>query len=80
MLGVVVLTLENEEDDNTSWAEYSRRVGCGPTILSMMYDQVLEEQLLVGAGGYWAVVFSKELFCRLEGRSMHPAACLLRLH
>lgn len=45
VLGVVVLTLENEEDDATSWSEYSRRVGCGPTILSMMYDHVLEEPL-----------------------------------
>jgi hypothetical protein len=48
---VVVLTLENEEDDSLTWTEYSRRVGCGPTILSMLYDQVLEEPLLVRSAG-----------------------------
>ncbi|PRW44537.1 GNAT family acetyltransferase [Chlorella sorokiniana] len=46
LLGVVVLTLENEEDDAISWSEYSRRVGCGPTVLSMLYDRVLDEALL----------------------------------
>jgi hypothetical protein len=61
LLGVVVLTLENEEDDSLTWTEYSRRVGCGPTVLSMLYDQVLEEPLLVrtaggpaGRGRQWA--------------------------
>lgn len=47
LLGVVVLTVENEADDSMSWGEYSRRVGCGPTILSMLYDRVLDEALLV---------------------------------
>lgn len=45
---MVVLTVENEADDSMSWSEYSRRVGCGPTILSMLYDRVLDEALLVG--------------------------------
>jgi hypothetical protein len=44
---VVVLTLEKEADESISWSEYSRRVGCGPTVLSWMYDQVLDEALLV---------------------------------
>ncbi|KAI3428581.1 hypothetical protein D9Q98_007403 [Chlorella vulgaris] len=46
LLGVVVLTLEKEADESISWSEYSRRVGCGPTVLSWMYDQVLDEALL----------------------------------
>ena len=47
---MVVLTVENEAEDSMSWGEYSRRVGCGPTILSMLYDRVLDEALLVGGG------------------------------
>lgn len=47
LLGVVVLTLEHEADDSRTWLNYSRRVGCVPTILSWMYDHVLDEPLLV---------------------------------
>ena len=42
--------------DAISWSEYSRRVGCGPTVLSMLYDRVLDEALLVSWGRHiWVV-------------------------
>ena len=39
--------------DSISWSEYSRRVGCGPTVLSMLYDRVLDEALLVSSLATW---------------------------
>ncbi len=45
VIGAVVLTVEDEPGAALSYWEVTRRAGCIPTILTMCYDQVLEEPL-----------------------------------
>lgn len=45
VIGAVVLTVEDEPDAALSYWEVTRRAGCIPTLLTMCYDQVLEEPL-----------------------------------
>ena len=45
MIGAIVLTVDDEPDEALSYWEVTRRAGCIPTLLTMCYDQVLEEPL-----------------------------------
>ena len=45
VIGAIVLTVEDEPDAALSYWEVTRRAGCIPTLLTMCYDQVLEEPL-----------------------------------
>lgn len=45
VLGAVVLSFANEPNGGITWLQYSRRVGCIPTLLTLAYDHVLEEPL-----------------------------------
>eukprot|EP00887_Chlorella_sp_A99_P004974 scaffold4.g4974.t1 len=45
VLGTVVLSFADEEDGGLTYWQYSRRVGCIPTLLTLAYDHVLEEPL-----------------------------------
>lgn len=45
VIGAIVLTVDDEPDAALSYWEVTRRAGCVPTLLTMCYDQVLEEPL-----------------------------------
>lgn len=45
IIGTVVLTIDDEEDGALSYWQISQRVGCLPTVFTMLYDNVLEEPL-----------------------------------
>lgn len=45
VLGAVVLSFANEPDGGLTYWQYSQRVGCIPTLLTLAYDHVLEEPL-----------------------------------